>query len=85
MNSEPVEQDKLSKVKKYTDDQLLHICFDFIINHTLNTLGNDRLDPSYWFADGFEAPLDPDNLAPFMYDLAKRLGYKLEKGMWIEL
>ena len=70
---------------KYTDDQLLHNCFDIIINKTTDFYARTKSDPSYWWHDGFEEPIDEDCLCPFMYDLAERIGYKLVDGMWKDI
>ena len=79
--SNPIDQSK----PKYTDDQLLGNCFNIILNKTLDFYARTKSDPSYWWHDGFEEPIDENCLCPFIYDLAKRLGYKLEKGMWVQL
>ena len=69
---------------KYTDNQLLHNCFDIILHKTLDNLVKNGRSPILWWQDGFEEPIDEGNLCPFMYDLAERIGYKLENGMWVE-
>lgn len=71
--------------KKYTDDQLLHNCFSKMLHDTLQDLVSQGHSPVLWWQDGFEEPIDEKNLCPFMYDLAERIGYKLEKGMWVKL
>lgn len=63
---------------RYTDDNYLHMFFHHYLHHMY-----DNFIQNAW-GDGFDEKLDPDYLAPFMYDLADRLGYKLEDNMWIE-
>lgn len=76
---------EIEKEKKYTDEQLLYNCFDIIIHQINSRLAIEKSDPSYWWRDGFEEPIDEGELCPLMHDLAKRLNYKLVDGMWVDI
>ena len=63
---------------KMSDEAFLHQYFYYYLHHMYDDKIANMLN------DGFEAQLDPDYLCEAIYQLADRLGYKLENNMWKE-
>lgn len=68
-------------MNEYTDEQLLHIGFDYALKYAREVHYKDDLY-SLLFRDGFEEPIDESILSPITLVLAKRIGYELKDGMW---
>lgn len=67
---------------KYTDDQLLNGAFHRILHLEGQLNAHLYGDPSYWFKDGFEKPIEEDMVSEWLHDLAERCGFKLIDGFW---
>lgn len=66
-----------------SDEHHLHRYFHYYLETMYKKHGLE--DVKYMFMDGFEEPLEPDYLCDAIYELAERLGYRLENNMWIEI
>lgn len=71
-------------MEKYTDEQLLYGAFGHILHLHSSLAAYRNNDPKYLFADGFEDPIDKDEVSDWLLSLADRCGYKLLEGMWVE-